>query len=49
MNFKDISTQYLINTFHLKRIHKNPILQEWLNMPYDIPKKIKVLSSDLSP
>ncbi len=41
MAFRDISTQYLINTFHIKRIRKSPILQEWLNMPYDIPEKVK--------
>ncbi|MFK7982039.1 MAG: hypothetical protein AB8G86_18815 [Saprospiraceae bacterium] len=39
--FKDISTQYLINTFHIKRIRKSPILQEWLDMPYEISEKIK--------
>ena len=39
--FRDISTQYLITTFQLKRIKKSPSLEEWLNMPYDISPEIK--------
>jgi len=41
MAFRDISTQYLITTFQLKRIRKHPSLEEWLNMPYNISPEIK--------
>ena len=41
MAFRDLSTQYLTDTFHIKRIRKSPLLQEWLAMPYDLSKSEK--------
>jgi len=41
MAFRDLSTQYLTDTFKIKRIRKSPLLQEWLSMPYEVPKSIK--------
>ena len=41
MAFRNLSTQYLTNTFKIKRIRKSPLLQEWLSMPYEVPKSVK--------
>lgn len=41
MAFRDLSTQYLTDTFKIKRTRKNSLLQEWLTMPYDLSKQVK--------
>jgi len=41
MAFRDLSTQYLTDTFKIKRVRKSPLLQEWLTMPYELTKQNK--------
>ncbi|MEM9847970.1 MAG: hypothetical protein AAF847_08770 [Bacteroidota bacterium] len=38
---KNLSTQYLIDTFHLKRVRNSPLLKAWLDMPYEISDAVK--------
>jgi hypothetical protein len=41
MDFKDISTEYLSTTFKLNRTRHSPLLQEWLNMPFNLTEETK--------
>lgn len=51
MAFSDWTTQELEDTFHLNRLRKCTILDEWLHMEYDVSEKVQqeleVLREDL--
>lgn len=41
MAFKDLSTQYILNKFNLKRVKKCQTLQDWLDAPFEISDSIR--------